>query len=91
MRGEVGAVDHVFLKNGQVCYHVIGDVPAKGICGSGILDLIAVLLELEVIEGNERAIALYKKFGFETVAEKPDAIRLKDGTSLKEITMMKKL
>ena len=45
------------------------------------------LLELEVIEGNERAIALYKKFGFEI----PDAIRLKDGTSLKEITMMKKL
>ena len=49
------------------------------------------LLELEVIEGNERAIALYKKFGFEIVAEIPDAIRLKDGTSLKEITMMKKL
>ena len=49
------------------------------------------LLELEVIEGNVRAIALYKKFGFEIVAEIPDAIRLKDGTSLKEITMMKKL
>ena len=49
------------------------------------------LLELNVIEGNERAIALYRKFGFEIVAEIPDAIRLKDGTSLKEITMMKKL
>ena len=48
-------------------------------------------LELEVIEGNERAIALYKKFGFETVAEIPDAIRLKDGTMLKYFTMMKKL
>lgn len=48
-------------------------------------------LELEVIQGNERALALYKKFGFEIVAEKPDAIRLKDGTMLKEITMMKKL
>ena len=52
MRGEVGAVDHVFLKNGQVSYHVIGDVPAKGICGSGILDLIAVLLELGVIDDS---------------------------------------
>ena len=48
-------------------------------------------LELEVIQGNERAMALYKKFGFETVAEIPDAIRLKDGTMLKEFTMMKKL
>lgn len=52
MRGEIGAVDHVFLKNGQVCYHVIGDVPARGICGSGILDLIAVLLELGVIDDS---------------------------------------
>ncbi len=48
-------------------------------------------VELEVIEGNERAMALYRKFGFEIVAQKPDAIRLKDGTMLKEITMMKKL
>ena len=48
-------------------------------------------LRLEVVQGNDRAIALYRKFGFEIVAEIPDAIRLKDGTSLKEITMMKKL
>lgn len=48
-------------------------------------------LELEVIEGNERAMALYRKFGFEIVAEKPDSIRLKDGRMLKEIFMMKKL
>lgn len=49
------------------------------------------LLQLEVIEGNERAIALYKKFGFEIVAEIPDAIRLKDGTKLAEIVMQKRL
>lgn len=48
-------------------------------------------LRLEVIQGNDRAIALYRKFGFEIVAEIPDAIRLKDGTSLKEITMIRKL
>ncbi|MBQ8603520.1 MAG: GNAT family N-acetyltransferase [Oscillospiraceae bacterium] len=48
-------------------------------------------LELEVIEGNHRAIRLYEKFGFETVAFRPDAIRLKDGTMLKEFIMVKKL
>ena len=48
-------------------------------------------VELEVIEGNERGIALYEKMGFETVAAIPDAIRLEDGTSLKEFTMAKKL
>jgi len=48
-------------------------------------------IELEVIEGNERAMGLYRKMGFEIVSEKPDAIRLKNGTLLKEFLMIKKL
>lgn len=48
-------------------------------------------LELEVVEGNERAIALYRKMGFVPVCSLPDAIRLKDGQSLAMITMIKKL
>ena len=48
-------------------------------------------LELEVIEGNERALRLYRKMGFETVAEKPHAIRLKDGTLVSEYLMIKKI
>lgn len=48
-------------------------------------------LELEVIEGNERAMALYEKMGFETVAATPNAIRLEDGTMLREFIMVKEL
>ena len=48
-------------------------------------------IELEVIEGNTRAMALYEKMGFVTVGAIPDAIRLEDGTSLKEFTMVKTL
>jgi len=48
-------------------------------------------LELEVIEGNNRAIALYEKMGFRTVAAIPNAIRLPDGTMLKEFRMVKPL
>ena len=48
-------------------------------------------MELEVIEGNTRAMALYEKFGFRTVAERANAIRLKDGTMLKEFIMVKTL
>ncbi len=48
-------------------------------------------LELEVIEGNERAIALYKKMGFVEYGVRENAIRLKDGTLLKEYMMVKKL
>lgn len=48
-------------------------------------------LELDYIEGNERAKHLYEKMGFIQVAERPDAIRLKDGSMRKEISMIKKL
>lgn len=49
------------------------------------------LLELEFIEGNCRARALYEKFGFRVVALHPDAIMLKDGTLLNEYLMQKQL
>ena len=50
MRGAEGAVDHVWLDGDEVRYHVIGDTAPEGICGSGLLDLVAVLLELEIID-----------------------------------------
>lgn len=54
MRGAEGAVDHVWLEDGQVRYHVIGETEAVGLCGSGLLDLVAVLLDLEVIDESGR-------------------------------------
>ncbi len=48
-------------------------------------------IELEYIEGNSRARALYEKFGFRIVGVHPDAIKLKDGTYLNEYLMIKKL
>ena len=48
-----------------------------------------MLLELEVIEGNSRARALYEKFGFRVTALHPNAILLKDGTILHEYLMQK--
>lgn len=44
MRGGPGAVDHVWLENGKLCHSVIGGGKALGICGSGLIDLVAVLL-----------------------------------------------
>ena len=54
MRGADGAVDHVWMENGEVKYHVIGDAPPEGLCGSGLLDLVAVLLDLEIIDESGR-------------------------------------
>ena len=48
-------------------------------------------LELEVIEGNTRAIALYKKMGFFNYGERKKSIKLKDESFLSEFLMMKYL
>ncbi|MCR5808233.1 MAG: GNAT family N-acetyltransferase [Clostridiales bacterium] len=48
-------------------------------------------LELEFVEGNSRARALYEKMGFRIAGGKPDAIRLKDGSFRNEYYMIKKL
>jgi len=51
MPGVPGAVNRVFLdSDGNVAYETIGGLPAKGICGSGIIDAVAVLLDLELID-----------------------------------------
>ncbi len=49
------------------------------------------ILELEFVEGNERAKTLYQKFGFEVVSERPNMFKLKDGTYRKEFYMQKYL
>ena len=48
-------------------------------------------LELDYIEGNDRARRLYEKMGFVEVARVPDVYRLKDGGFRQNILMMKKL
>ncbi|MBE6600069.1 MAG: GNAT family N-acetyltransferase [Ruminococcaceae bacterium] len=49
------------------------------------------ILELEFIEGNDRARLLYEKFGFTVVAVKPNMFRLRDGSIKKEYYMQKYL
>lgn len=49
------------------------------------------IIDLDLIDGNERAMHLYKKFGFHVVAEIPNAFKLKDGSYLNEIHMQKYL
>jgi uncharacterized 2Fe-2S/4Fe-4S cluster protein (DUF4445 family) len=54
MRGAAGAVDHVYLKDGEITYSTVGNVPAVGICGSGLIDLVAVLLKTGAIDDSGR-------------------------------------
>ena len=48
-------------------------------------------MELDFVEGNSRARALYEKMGFRITGVRPDAIRLKDGTLLNEYSMVRKM
>ncbi len=50
MRGGVGAIDRVSPIGGSLAAHVIGNVPPLGICGSGLVDAVAAMLELEIID-----------------------------------------
>ena len=52
MRGSPGAIDHVWIEDGKLRHHVIGDTAARGLCGSGLLDLVACLLELQILDGS---------------------------------------
>ncbi|MGE5474696.1 MAG: ASKHA domain-containing protein [Ignavibacteriales bacterium] len=52
-----GAIDKVFLHDGDVEYSTIGNIPPKSICGSGIIDMTAVLLQEEIIQLNGRMIS----------------------------------
>ena len=54
MRGGSGAVDHVFVKDGKIAWHSIGDCEPVGVCGSGLVDLVAVLLEQGYINKRGR-------------------------------------
>ncbi len=48
-------------------------------------------IELEFVEGNSRARALYEKFGFRIASVHPNAIRLKDGTLLNDYLMIREV
>jgi uncharacterized 2Fe-2S/4Fe-4S cluster protein (DUF4445 family) len=49
MRAVSGAISSVESLDGNLHYHVIGNGQARGICGSGLIDAMAVLLEQEKI------------------------------------------
>lgn len=67
MRGRSGAIDHVKLENGKTTYSVIGGGEAVGICGSGLIDAVAMALDAGLlnrrgrIQNEERIIPLTER------------------------------
>ena len=56
MMATKGAIERVYLDRGEVRYDVIGGVKPDGLCGSGIIDLVAVMLEKGIIDRSGKLI-----------------------------------
>lgn len=56
MRGTSGAIDRVDFAENKVRCHVIDEVPAKGICGSGLVDAVAGMVKAGLIAGDGRLL-----------------------------------
>ena len=56
MRGAVGAIDHVYYRD-KLEYSVIGGGEPIGICGSALLDAVAGLVELGMINKRGKFLA----------------------------------
>ena len=65
MRGAPGAIDHVSWdeENGCLSCHVIGEEKAVGICGSGLIDAIAVALDHKMINKRGRITSTEERDG----------------------------
>lgn len=49
MRAAEGAIDQVWLQNGDLRVHVLGDAAPRGLCGSALVDAVAVLLRVGLV------------------------------------------
>jgi uncharacterized 2Fe-2S/4Fe-4S cluster protein (DUF4445 family) len=49
MRGAAGAIDRVTV-GADIAIHTIGEAAAQGLCGSGLIDLVAGLLDAGVLD-----------------------------------------
>jgi uncharacterized 2Fe-2S/4Fe-4S cluster protein (DUF4445 family) len=54
MRAATGAISEVTAKDGGFACHVLGGGAPRGICGSGLVDAVAVALDLGLVHPNGR-------------------------------------
>ena len=57
MRAAPGAIEVVKMSPDQLELGVIGDVDAQGLCGSGLVDAVAELVQLELLDSTGRFVA----------------------------------
>ncbi len=92
MAGVKGAVSRVYENAGHIKTGVIGNVRARGICGSGLLDAIALLRQENVIDETGRITKTHQEW--QCVYDGQDAIKIADDVlitqqDIREVQMAK--
>ena len=89
MRASKGAIEHVTIGE-ELTMEVIGNCPPRGICGSGLLDIVSELVRVGLVsprgrlqdkEGNEIP-EKYKKYLFEKKGKR--YFQLSDGVAISQ-------
>jgi uncharacterized 2Fe-2S/4Fe-4S cluster protein (DUF4445 family) len=62
MGGVSGAIKEVQIEDGNVRYETVGDAPPIGVCGSGLIDTLAELLDKQIIDGRGKFRGTEKEF-----------------------------
>jgi uncharacterized 2Fe-2S/4Fe-4S cluster protein (DUF4445 family) len=57
IRAVAGAIERVEVENGELAFKVIGNKEPVGVCGSGLVDLVAALVRNGVIDCGGRLLA----------------------------------
>ncbi len=52
MRAATGAVSRVWVDNGAIFHETINNAPAAGICGTGVIDILAAMRRTGIIREN---------------------------------------
>ncbi len=69
MRAANGAVEEVWLQNNLMRWRTIGDAPPQGLCGSGLLDVVAAMLDIGML--NTAGRIMDKNRFLETYPQNP--------------------
>jgi len=77
VRAAAGAIETVKIKDGHLVIGTIQDTPAIGICGSGLVDACAVLVELGLLDNSGKFVS--EEAALEIAPQLADRLLVREG------------
>jgi uncharacterized 2Fe-2S/4Fe-4S cluster protein (DUF4445 family) len=89
VRAAAGAIETVKIKDGQLLIGTIQDTPAIGICGSGLVDACAVLVELGLLDKSGKFVST--DAALEIAPQLADRLLMREGERVFVLTWGKRV